>query len=472
VFYNATFISEAKETEDRATMSTTWSFVWKRLRSIWTIPDLRNKILFTLGLLLVFRILAAITVPLTHQEQVNLVNLFGSTRSQNLGQLLGLLDVFSGGSLQTFSIVALGLAPYITATIVMQLLQPIIPALQNLSTQGEVGRLRLSQITRIVTVPLAFLQALGQSAIFVRVGVLDANTFSLFGPNWLETLSILLSLTTGTMILVWIGELITEHGIGNGISLIIFAGIVSRLPQLIQQGFLASSSSGGNGGGIVSIVVFLFIGLLTILGIVFIYQAQRRVSVQHPTKRMVGRGMLTGSTQSTHIPMQVNSTGMIPLIFAQSILLLPALLAQYFIGSNVKWLSSTALWISTYLANTSLWYYWLLYFAFVVAFTYFYAYIMWQQQRIPENLQKQGTFIPGYRPGEPTRKYLSTILTRITLGGALFLGIVAILPFVARVGGNQLLSSAALLIVVGVVLDTVRQLDAQMVMRNYSGFLS
>ncbi len=307
-------------------MSTTWSFVWKRLRSIWTIPDLRNKILFTLGLLLVFRILAAITVPLTHQEQVNLVNLFGSTRSQNLGQLLGLLDVFSGGSLQTFSIVALGLAPYITATIVMQLLQPIIPALQNLSTQGEVGRLRLSQITRIVTVPLAFLQALGQSAIFVRVGVLDANTFSLFG--------------------------------------------------------------------------------------------------------------------------------------------------QYFIGSNVKWLSSTALWISTYLANTSLWYYWLLYFAFVVAFTYFYAYIMWQQQRIPENLQKQGTFIPGYRPGEPTRKYLSTILTRITLGGALFLGIVAILPFVARVGGNQLLSSAALLIVVGVVLDTVRQLDAQMVMRNYSGFLS
>ena len=201
-----------------------------------------------------------------------------------------------------------------------------IPALQNLSTQGQAGRLRFSQITRIVTVPLAFLQALGQSAIFVRVGVLDANTFSLFG--------------------------------------------------------------------------------------------------------------------------------------------------QYFIGSNVKWLSSTALWISTYLANTSLWYYWLLYFAFVVAFTYFYAYIMWQQQRIPENLQKQGTFIPGYRPGEPTRKYLSTILTRITLGGALFLGIVAILPFVARVGGNQLLSSAALLIVVGVVLDTVRQLDAQMVMRNYSGFLS
>jgi preprotein translocase subunit SecY len=452
-------------------MSAKRSSIWEKQRSIWTIPDLRNKILFTLGMLLVFRVLGTITVPLTHQEQVNLANLFGSTKSQNLGQLLGLFDVFSGGSLQTFSIVALGLAPYITATIVMQLLQPIIPALHNLSTQGEIGRLRFSQITRFITIPLAFLQALGQSAIFVRVGVLDSNTFSLFGPNWLETLSILLSLTAGTMILVWIGELITEHGIGNGISLIIFAGIVSRLPQLVQQGFQASSSTGGNGGGIVSIVVFLFIGLLTMLGIVFIYQGQRRVPVRHPAKRMVGGGMLAGSTQTTYIPMQVNSAGMIPLIFAQSMLIFPALLSQYLIGSHIQWLSNAALWTGTYLANTSLWYYWFTYFALVVVFTYFYTYVIWQQQNIFENLQKQGSFIPGYRPGEPTRKYLSTILNRITLCGALFLGIVAILPFVSRVGGNQLLSSAALLIVVGVVLDTVRQLDAQMVMRNYSGLL-
>jgi len=448
------------------------SFTWQRLRSIWTIADLRNKILFTLGMLLVYRIFAHIAVPLTPQEQVNLSALFGSTRSQNLGQLLGLLDVFSGGSLQTFSLAALGLAPYITATIVMQLLQPLLPALQNLSTQGEAGRLRFSQITRIVTVPLASLQALGQVAIFVRVGVLDPNSFNLFGPNWLETLSILLSLTAGTMILVWIGELITERGIGNGISMIILAGIVSRLPQLIQQGFLASSSPGATGDGFVSIVVFLLIGLLTILGIVFIYQGQRRVLVRHPTKRVVGQEMLAGSAQITYIPMQVNSSGMIPLIFAQSLLIFPALLAQYFTGSTVHWLSSTALWIGTYLANTSLWYYWFTYFALVVLFTYFYAYVLWQQQNISENLQKQGTFIPGYRPGEPTRKYLNTILNRITLGGALFLGIVAILPFVARVGGNQLLSSAALLIAVGVVLDTVRQLDAHMVMRNYSGVLS
>jgi preprotein translocase subunit SecY len=454
-------------------MSTTWFFAWKRLRSIWTIVDLRNKILFTVGLLLVYRVLAHITVPLTHQEQVNLANLFGNTGGQNPGQLLGLLDVFSGGSLQTFSIVALGLAPYITATIVMQLLQPIIPALHNLATQGEVGRLRISQLTRLITVPLAFLQALGQSAIFVREGVLDANTFGLFGPHWLETLDILVALTAGTMLLVWIGELITERGIGNGISLIIFAGIVSRLPQLVQQGFLATTSTGGNGGnGVVSIGVFLFIGLLTILGIVFIYQGQRRVPVRYPTKRAVGHGLLAGSSEITYIPMQVNSTGMIPLIFAQSILIFPALLSQYLIGNSVRWLSSSALWVGAYLANTSLWYYWFTYFALVVLFTYFYAYVVWQQQNISGNLQKQGSFIPGYRPGEPTRKYLSILLNRITLCGALFLGVVAILPFVARVGGNQLLSSAALLIVVGVVLDTVRQLDAQIVMRNYSGFLS
>ncbi len=443
--------------------------MWERLRSIWTVPDLRNKILFTLGMLLIFRILAHITVPLTAVERANLVKLFNTNGGGNLGQLLGLLDVFSGGSLQTFSIVALGVYPYITATIVMQLLQPIIPALQNLAMQGEAGRLRFSQITRIIAVPLAFLQALGQTAIFVKAGVLDPTSFGLFGPNWLETLTILMALTAGTMILVWLGELITENGIGNGISLIIFWGIVSRIPQLIQQGYLASTSTSGS---IVSVAVFLIIGLLTIIGIVYIYQGQRRVPVQYPTKRMVGRRMLVGSAQTTYIPMQVNSAGMIPLIFAQSMLIFPAVLSQYLVTSDVKWLSSAAQWVGQYLANTTLWYYWAIFFALVFAFTYFYAYVVWQQQNIPENLQKQGAFIPGYRPGEPTSKYLQVILNRITLAGALFLGVVAILPFFAKVGGNQLLSSAALLITVGVVLDTIRQLEAQMVMRNYSGFLS
>jgi len=443
--------------------------MWERLRSVWTIPDLRKKILFTLAMLLIYRVLAHITVPLTHTETLALNNLFSSPNSNNnLGQTLGLLDIFSGGSLKQFSIVALGVYPYITATIVMQLLQPIIPALANMMSEGEAGRLRFSQITRLVAVPLAFLQAIGSAALFVRFGVL--TNFNLFDPQYsLESLAILLSLTAGTMILVWIGELITENGIGNGISIIIFGGIVSGIPSLVYQGYTASSTAGGS---IVSIVVFAFIGLITILGIVYIYQGQRRVPIEYPTKRMVGRGMLVGTAQRTYIPMQVNSAGMIPLIFAQSMLIFPTVLAQYLASSNTSWLASASNWIGTYIVNTGTWYYWAIYFVLVVAFTYFYAYVVWQQQNIPENLQKQGAHIPGYRPGEATRKHLNDILNRITLGGALFLGIVAILPFFARVGGNQLLSSAAVLIVVGVVLDTVRQIEAQMVMRNYSGFLT
>lgn len=442
--------------------------MWEKLRSIWTVPDLRKKILFTLGMLLIFRILAHITVPLTRTELQNLNNLFATNGNQSLTQLLGLLDVFSGGSLQQFSVVALGVYPYITATIVMQLLQPIIPALDNMMREGEAGRMRFSQITRIISVPLAFLQAIGSAALFVKYNVL--TSFNLFSSStWAESLAILLSLTAGTMILVWLGELITEKGIGNGISIIIFGGIVSRIPSFIQQGYTTATSGAGS---IVSIGVFAIIGLLTILGIVYVYQGQRRVPIEYPTKRMVGRGMLVGTAQRTYIPMQVNSAGMIPLIFAQSMLIFPSVLAQYLGSSNTSWLASASLWISNYLINPTLWWYWIIFFFLVVAFTYFYAYVVWQQQNIPENLQKQGAHIPGYRPGETTRRYLDDILRRITLGGALFLGVVAILPFLARVGGNQLLSSAALLIVVGVVLDTVRQIEAQMVMRNYSGFLS
>src|SRR5437763_2561078 len=250
--------------------------MWERLRSIWTIPDLRKKILFTIAMLLIFRVLAHITVPLSPTEHKALTGLFSqSGGNQNLGQLLGLLDVFSGGSLQQFSIVALGVYPYITATIVMQLLMPIIPALENMNREGEAGRLRFSQITRIVTVPLAFLQALGNTAIFVRYGVL--TNFSLFDPKYaLESWAIVLSLVAGTMVLVWIGELITENGVGNGISIIIFGGIVSRIPQFVQQGYTASST-----GSIVSIAVFLLIGLVTILGIVYVYQGQRRVPIEY-----------------------------------------------------------------------------------------------------------------------------------------------------------------------------------------------
>jgi preprotein translocase subunit SecY len=439
--------------------------MWERLRSIWTVPDLRNKILFTLGILLAFRLLANVSVPLSPAEQKQLQTVLDPR--QGLGQVFGLLDVFSGGSLDKFAIVGLAVYPYITATIVMQLLQPIIPALQNLATQGESGRLRFSQITRLVTVPLALLQAIGNCALYQSKGVL--TNFSLFDPNSaLESWTILLTLTAGVMILVWMGELITEKGIGNGISLIIFANIVSRLPSEIQSGYASAVSSAN---GIIGLVVFAIIGLLTILGIVYIYQGQRRIPVQYPTKRSVGRGMLVGSAQTTYIPMQVNSAGMIPLIFASSLLLFPAVISSYLQTSSIAWLKSTALWFGVVL-NTQSWWYWVIEALLVLAFTYFYAYVMWQQQNIPENLQKQGAFIPGYRPGEPTNRYLTNILNRITLGGAIFLGIVTFAQYFANFGGNQLFSAASILIAVGVVLDTVRQLESQMVMRNYSGFLS
>src|SRR5437899_2045018 len=373
--------------------------MWERLRSIWTVPDLRNKILFTLGILLAFRVLANISVPLTQIEFGKLVDLFKPGSNDPTSQVFNLLDVFTGGSLDKFSIVGLSVYPYITSTIVMQLLQPIIPALQNLSTQGEAGRLRFSQITRIITVPLAFLSALGNCALYQQAGVLTG--FSLFDPNYaLETWSILLTLTAGVMILVWLGELITEKGIGNGISLIIFANIVSRLPQFITQGYTTASTGGSN--GIVSIGLFLIIGFLTIIGVVYVYQGQRRIPVQYPTKRNVGRGMLVGSAQTTYIPLQVNSAGMIPLIFAQSILIFPAVLSQYLVSSDVKWLSNAANWVGLYLANTTLWYYWALFFLLVFAFTYFYAYVVWQQQNIPENFRnKELSFLATGRESRP-----------------------------------------------------------------------
>jgi preprotein translocase subunit SecY len=440
-----------------------------RLLSVWTVPDLRRKIIFTLIMLLLMRVLAHITVPLTHRQEQTLAGLFTSGQNQNLGQLLGLLDIFSGGSLQTYSIIAMSVYPFVTATIVIQLLTPIIPALHRLTEEGEAGRLKISQITRLITVPIAFLNALGSAAIFVRVGVLDPTTFNLFGANWLQTLAILLSLTTGTMILVWFGELITEYGIGNGISIIIFGNIVTRLPSLVQQGYVSSTTTGGTSSSVVNLAVLAIITVITIAGIVYISLGQRRIPIQYPTKRLIGRRMVVGSSQTTYIPIQINTAGMIPLIFANSMLLVPTTLSQYLASSNAGWLSGPATWLSSVFFNTTLPFYWIVYFILAVLFTYFYTHIVWEQQNIPENLQKQGAHIPGYRPGEQTRSYLNRLLNRVTLGGALFLGILAVLPYLAR---TQMLSSTALLIVVGVALDTIRQLETQMVMRNYSGFLS
>jgi preprotein translocase subunit SecY len=443
--------------------------MWDRLRSIWTIPDLRNKILFTLGMLLVFRLVGHVPVPGIDPQ--NLQAALG--RNPQYGQLFGLLDVFSGGSLQTFSVAAMGVYPYITASIVMQLIVPIFPRLEALQREGgEAGRTRISQYTRVLSVPLAFLQAFGQSAILVQLQAIPSGQFNLFSAQtFLPTFATLVTLTTGTMFLVWLGEVITENGIGNGISLIIFAGIVSRLPGDAGTLFVSTSAGGvTNTTNIVQIVVFLAVVTLVILSIVLIYQAQRRVPVQYPTKRMVGRDRYAGASQMSYIPLQVNMAGMIPLIFAQSMLLFPVILSSYLAFSSNKAIANFATNVSGFVQQTNPWY-WVIFFVLVVAFTFFYATVLWQQQNLPENLQKQGAIIPGIRPGQKTQQYLDAVLRRITLAGAIFLGVLAIIPAFFPNSLQQVFSTAALLIAVGVVLDTMKQLEGQMVMRNYSGFL-
>ncbi len=443
--------------------------MWDRLRSIWTIPDLRKKLLYTLGLLLLARLVVHIPVPSIDPTS------FQTALSKNgsLNQVFTLLDVFSGGSLQA-SVGIMGVYPYITASIVMQLLQPIFPRLDALAREGEAGRNRLAQITRYITVPLALLQAFGQMALLVQSGAINQGQFNLFSASSLvPTLSTLISLTAGTIFLVWLGELITENGIGNGISLIIFANIVSRLPQLVGSTLVSSSTTGGptNNGSLVTIVLLGALGLALIYAMVFVYQAQRRVPVQYPTKRRVMQGLRSGA-QTTYIPLQVNSAGMIPLIFASSILLLPVVISQYLTYSSNKGLADFFTQVRLFL-DTSNWWYWVIYGGLVAAFTFFYATVVWEQQNLPENLQKQGAFIPGIRPGEPTRQHLARILSRITFGGAIFLGAVSIAPAIVNSSqAGQVIGVAGLLIVVGVVLDTVNQIQAQMVMRNYSGFLS
>lgn len=441
-----------------------------RLRSIWSVPDLRNKILFTLALLLVFRLVAYVPVPGIDPKTLNS---FLSKNNSGINQIFGLLDVFSGGSLQNFSVVALGLYPYITASIVVQLLQPIIPRLDAMAREGEAGRNRIAQIQRIITVPLTLLQAFGQMAILVQLGAIPVTQFNLFSAqSFLPTLSTLITLTAGTMFLVWLGELITENGIGNGISLIIFSNIMVKLPQTIGTALVSTTSNGGSvsNGSIVQLLFYAGLALLMIFVMVGVYMSQRRVPVQYPTKRSFLSGVRAGQ-QTTYIPLQVNSAGMIPIIFAQSILLLPTVISNFLAYSSNKRVMDVATWFKRLLDINS-WQYWIAFGVLVAAFTFFYATVIFEQQDLAGTLQKQGAYIPGIRPGPQTRIYLAKILNRITLGGALFLGVVAVAP--ALFGSSSLgqnLQAASLLIVVGVVLDTVKQLQAQMVMRNYSGFL-
>jgi preprotein translocase subunit SecY len=423
------------------------------LRNAFKLPDLRRKILFTLLILIIYRFAAHVPVPGVDRQAMSAI--FASS------QLLGLLSMLSGGALENFSVMAMGVYPYITASIIMQLLQPIIPQLAELSKEGEAGRNKMNQYTHWLTVPLAMLQAFTQATVLQRSGAISTTEFGLTPEAFLPTLATIIAMTAGTMFALWLGELIDEQGIGNGVSIIIFGGIVTDIPRNLQA-LLAGSISG--------LVALLIISVITVAVIVLIQEGQRRIRVQYG-KRV--RGMKVYGGQETYIPLRVNSAGMIPLIFASSMLILPGVVASYFQYNSNQVVASIAKDIFD-IFNRQSDIYWVLYFVMVVLFTYFYTDVIFREQNLPETLQRQGGFIPGIRPGKNTADYLNNVLSRITLVGAVFLGLVAILPWFARSVlqvQTMLITSTGILIVVGVVLDTMKQLEAQLLMRHYEGFI-
>lgn len=430
------------------------------------VPDLRYRILFTLGLLVAFRFAAHVPVP-----GVNRTALAAAFSGNSL---LGFIDLFSGGALRNMSVAALGIYPYITASIIMQILTAVLPSLKELSKEGEAGRQKINQYTYYLTVPIAFLQGFGnlqylQNGVASTQGGSVIQGIGLSGSHLLPTLAILISFTGGTLFLTWLGELITEKGIGNGISLIIFGGIVARLPSIVGQLWLLRDQ-------VFQLGMLIIIGFGIVYLIVFFTEAERRVPVQYGRSIFRG-GRMYRQAGSTHVPLRVNSAGMIPLIFAFSLLLLPPTIANFFNNpASTSWIARTAgFFVNSFNTNTGT--YWIFVFILVFAFTFGYTLVVFTQQNLAENLQKNGGFIPGIRPGRPTHEYLMRVLIRITWGGALFLSCVAILPFLASKVSNlqsatTILSSTSLLIMVGVALDTMRQLEAQLLMRNYEGFLS
>ncbi|MFC2001383.1 preprotein translocase subunit SecY [Chloroflexota bacterium] len=417
-----------------------------------SLPDLRRRILITLGILVIFRFVAH--VPLPGVDQTALQQLF------DRNALLGMLDLFSGGAMRRFSVAAMGVYPYITASIIMMLLVPIIPKLQALSREGEEGRNKINLITHWACVPLAAIQGYSQLIFLQREGVVLSAAV-------LPTVATILSMVAGTMFLVWLGELITQSGIGNGISIIIFGGIVAGFPEMIARGFLAKENLFG-------LFVYLIIVLATVVVIVIFTEAQRRIPVQY-AKSVFRGGRMYRQSGSSHIPLRVNSSGMIPLIFAMSVVIFPGIVASYFINPAEPGFADTI--VQLFSPNAALpmgFFYWALYFTLAVGFTFFYTMVIYQQQDLPGTLQRQGGFIPGIRPGKNTSSYLSGVINRITWAGALFLASVAVMPFLARQVTNVQviqLSSLGLIIMVGVVLDTMKQLEAQLVMRRYEGFI-
>ena len=411
---------------------------------------MRNNILFVIAMLVVFRLAAS--VPLPGVDVANLRAFFNSN------QILGLINIFSGGGLHNFSVVAMGVGPYITASIILQLLVMVVPKLEALSKEGEYGRQKINQYTRWLTVPLGALQGYGLIMLLKQspkpiLGALDTWSMAL----------IILTLVAGTVFLMWIGELISERKVGNGISLLIFAGIVARLPDSFQTFQVVDSTQ------ILNLLVFAVIAIITIVVVVVMTEAQRNIPVSY-ARRMRGMRMMGGI--DTHLPLRVNQAGVIPIIFAISIILFPSTVAQFFLRAKTEWVAKAAQWVISLFSNLTI--YGILYFLLVVAFTYFYTSFVFKPDQIAEHLQKQGGFIPGIRPGRPTEQYLASTTNKIILPGAIFLGLIAVLPLIVQsITGLKTLviGGTSLLIVVSVVIETFKQVDAQLTMRDYEEFM-
>ncbi|HPV70539.1 MAG TPA: preprotein translocase subunit SecY [Candidatus Magasanikbacteria bacterium] len=422
----------------------------EKISQIWKTKDLRNKIIFVLVMLVIFRLVTFIPIPG--------VNVIALRRFFESNQLLGLMNVFSGGTMENFSVVMLGVGPYITASIIFQLLAMIIPSLEEMSKEGEAGQKRINQYTRWLSVPLAFLQSYGMIMLLRQSGRGIISDLSVF-----QLMTTMITITAGTVFLMWLGELISEKGIGNGISILIFAGIISSLPSKMQQMFLTFDRD-----QLFQVILYAIIAIITVVGVVFVTEAQRNIPVVY-AKQVRGNKTYGGS--NTHLPLRVNMAGVIPIIFAISIILFPPMVAQFFLKVKTAWLAHLAQG-TIQLFNNSI-FYAVLYFVLVVGFTYFYTAVIFHPQKIAENLQKQGGFIPGVRPGKLTSGYLQYIMNRILLASSLFLGTIAILPLVVKgVTGNQsmVIGGTSLLIVVSVVIEIVKQVESQMTMREYEHY--
>jgi len=435
--------------------------VFETIKNAWRLPDLRRKILFTLFMILVFRLGAFIPVPYIDRDAL--------AKVINDLTMLGFFDVVAGGTFKNMSIFAMSVTPYINSSIIMQLLTIAIPALEELAKQGEEGRKKLAEWTRYGTAILAFIQAVG-----IYFGLKNANALTggvpvitAQGQGFLGFITITVTLTAGTVFLMWIGEQITENGIGNGISLLIFAGIISRLPNgVVSLWNYVAKLNEFSLTSIIAVLLFIVMALAIIVFIIVIQEGERRIPVQY-AKRVVGRRVYGG--QSTHIPIKVNIAGVIPIIFAISLVMLPTTIAQFFPNSGFY------KFVKAYFSSGSFWYTFF-YALFIIGFTYFYTAIVFNPVEIANNLKNNGGFIPGIRPGKPTVDFITRVLSKVTFAGALFLAFIAILPtLVGLMFKHQLniyFGGTSLLIVVGVALETIRQMEAQMLMRHYKGFLS